>query len=124
MAGLSEVARGHGGLRSGIGGQGRRPFFEMRPSKVLPARGASRSFTLDKLLPSKFRRDFVILVGLRVVTFDRSALLPNRRLLEPGNEEGVGRFLGGARGGVPSITICFYALLGHTGPCTKCQRAP
>jgi len=24
----------------------------------------------------------------------------------------------------PSITICFYALLGYTGPCIKCQRPP
>ena len=37
-------------------------------SATLPARGASGAFTLHKLLPSKFRRDFVILGGLRVVT--------------------------------------------------------
>ena len=67
----------------------------------------------------------MILGGLRVVTLDRSALLPNRRLLGPGDEEGVGGLLGGgARGGEPSITICFCALLGHTGPCIKCQPPP
>ena len=65
----------------------------------------------------------MILRGLRVVTPDRSALLPNRRLLGLGDEEGVGRPLGCARGGVPSITICFYALLGHTGPCFECVAA-
>src|SRR5215472_6621362 len=42
---------------------------------------------------------------------------------DPGDEEGVGRILGGsARVGEPRTTICFYALLGHTGPRTKRQR--
>ena len=59
------------------------------------------------------------------MTLDRSALLPNRRLLGPGDEEGVVGLLGrGARGGEPSITICFYTFLGRTGPCIKCQPPP
>src|SRR5215831_17619508 len=99
-----------------------RPSGSRQVSLTRAPAGSPRSLYI-RLLPSKFRRDFVILGGLRVVTLDRSALLPNRRLLEPGDEEGVGR-LGGARGGVPSITICFHVLLGHAGPCTKCQRPP
>ena len=67
----------------------------------------------------------MILGGLRVVTPDRSTLSLNRRLLGPGDEEGVGRLLGGgARGGEPRITICFYALLEHTRPRIKRQRPP
>src|SRR5262249_39918346 len=88
-------------------------------------RGHSKSVKTHKLLPSKFRRDFVIFGGLRVVTPDRSALLPNRRLLGACNEESVGGLLGGgARGGEPSISICSYALLVHTSSCFKCQRPP
>src|SRR3974377_234678 len=35
-------------------------------------------------------------------------------------------YLGADPGGrdAPSFTICFYALLGHTGPCIKRQRPP
>src|SRR6516164_2461479 len=35
-------------------------------------------------------------------------------------------YLGADPGGrdAPSFTICFYALLGHTGPCIKGQRPP
>ena len=58
------------------------------------SRGAgSRAFTLHKVLPSKFRRDFVILGGLRVVTPDRSALLLNRRLLGRGMRKAWAGFL-------------------------------
>jgi hypothetical protein len=77
------------------------------PSVSTPAPAGSRPRShYIRLLPSKFRRDFVILGGLRVVTPARSALLPNRRLLGPGDEEGLGRLLGdGARGGEHNAAV-------------------
>jgi len=65
----------------------------------------------------------VILGGLRVVTRPFGAA--ESSAIGAGDEEDVGRLFGGdARSGEPSITIYFYALLGHTGPCIKCQRPP
>jgi hypothetical protein len=49
----------------------------------LSERGLPHSHYISLLL-SKFWRDFVILSGLRVMTPDRSALLPNRRLFGAG----------------------------------------
>src|SRR5262249_31780201 len=70
-----------------------------------PAGSPPRSHYI-RLLPPKFRRNFVILGGLRVYDVRPFGALPNRRLLGPGDEEGQGRLLGGgARGGEPDAAV-------------------
>jgi len=50
--------------------------------------------------------------GLRVMTPDRSVLLPNRRLLGPGDEEGLCRLLGGgARSGEYNAAVLRFGFL-------------